>query len=378
MSDFQERLVAADPVAGRPYSHHDPEAMFSRIVTHHPLQKKDGVLRTFKLKMMGAMTVASLVTVGGIAVLQSAVPALPVLAFASDNFQKAASASSAQGFSTTMRINEEFIFTGGADLAQTTPSANAYRLLVPSSPSAELDRINSIFSVTSSSSPFVSVTYENSGVPQWTYSNSSAATAPTSSFTSTSSIEAAAQKYIQELGYGYTATDPQLTSSNNQEDISYSVVVDGVLTDQHVQFTFEANNVLTYASGPAFSIGSTVNYPLQSPLAGVGALNEQQRISVTPSSQSSSNPDTIPSTTSPSLNSATSVGPVIIHVMLNSVTTELKAVTLTNRTVWLVPNYVYSGTIKNAGKSTSMGSWSTIALDPAYVTLPVKKAPITY
>ena len=43
MSDYQARLMAADPAAGRSYTHHDTETMISRIVSAHPLAR-DGVL----------------------------------------------------------------------------------------------------------------------------------------------------------------------------------------------------------------------------------------------------------------------------------------------------------------------------------------------
>jgi hypothetical protein len=380
MSDFQERLAAADPVGSGSYAHRDPEAMLARIVTHNPM-RRDGVLRTFKLKMAGAVTMASLVTVGGIAVLQSTAPGLPLLALASAGSHKSISASLAHDFSTAKRINEEFAFTPGPGFTSSATTASAYRLQVPSSASAEVTRITSILGVTGTSSPFVSVSYESSGVPQWSYSNDSTVAPPSrSSLTTFASIEANVQKYLVQLGYGYTATNPLRSNSMNQKNVSYRVVVDGIMTDQNVRFTFDSNNVLTYASGPAFYIDSAISYPLQSHVAGVDVLNDQQRNYFAPRGGSALGPNASASTTSLTPTSASSssrTGPPIVGVTLDSVTTTLQSVTLINGSVWLVPDFVYTGMIKNADGSTTSGTWTTIAIDPSFVKLSVAKGPIT-
>jgi hypothetical protein len=378
MSDFQERLVAADPVAGHPYAHHDPEAMFSRIVTQHRVGR-DGVLRAFKLKMAGAVTMASLVTAGGIAVLQSAVPGIPVLAFASAGSQKVSSALQFAVTAAPLRVHEEFNFATRPDLASTSSTGNAYRLEVPTNSSAEVDRVGSIFRSAGPSSPFVSISYVSAGVPQWTYrNNSTVAPSSRSSLASPALIDKTARGYVRRLDYGYAITHPQYSSSKNQQSVSYDVVVDGVVTEQGVRFTFGSNFVLAFATGPAFTIGSTVAYPLQSPLAGVDVLNDQQLGEIASSSGSARGLGPPRSTTSPaptgSLSPTTPDRPPVIHVTLHSVVTTLHSVVLTNGTTWLVPDYVYTGTVNG---TTSSGTWSTIAIDPSYVKLPVSKGPPT-
>jgi hypothetical protein len=379
MSDFHERLVAADPVAGRPYAHRDPEAMFSRIVSQHRVGR-NGALRAFKLKMAGAVTMASLVTAGGIAVLQSAVPGIPVLAFASASSQKVLSASQFAVTAAPLRVREEFNFVARSNLTSTSSTGNAYRLQVPTNSSAEVDRVGSIFRNAGPSSPFVSISYVSAGVPQWTYrNNSTVVPSSRSSLPSPALIDKTAREYVRRLDYGYAITHPQFSSSKNEQSVSYDVVVDGVVTEQSVRFTFGSNFVLAFATGPAFTIGSTVAYPLQSPLAGVDALNEQQLGEVAPISGSARGVGTPRSTTSPaptgSLPPTTPDRPLIIHVTLHSVVTTLNSVVLTNGTTWLVPDYVYTGTVNG---TTSSGTWSIIAIDPPYVKLPVTKGPPTY
>ena len=71
MSDFDERLRAADPAAGMSYQHPNVDMMISRIEARAPLARRN-VLRSFQLKMAGAATMAAVLTVGGIAALEGA------------------------------------------------------------------------------------------------------------------------------------------------------------------------------------------------------------------------------------------------------------------------------------------------------------------
>ena len=56
---------------------------------------------------------------------------------------------------------------------------------------------------------------------------------------------------------------------------------------------------------------------------------------------------------------------------LDSVSTTLSSYTLTDGSVWMLPLYNYSGTVTNSDGSTYTGTWSTLAVDPSYVQLPV-------
>ena len=447
MSDFQERLSAADPFAGQAYAHHDATAMVSRIIAQHPIARRSA-LRDFKLRMAGAVTMATLVTFGGIAALDAAVPGLPVLSLASG--AKSTHTPQVAGTATSgmmMRIYEEFNFTPGSALSSSASTGAAYQLVTPSDPSGEATRLAAIFSVsgspvdTNGDGSYWSVTdasgaavnYDNSyGVPQWyfatntqgvaspptppTSSSPSAQSSTSSALPSQSTVASDVATLMQRLGYGYQLSDPQFstdsfssvgadatTTTTSMESVAYSVKVDGVLTDQTVQFSFVANNTLVSASGPAFSVAAATNYPLQSPVDGVAVLNTQQQSyfkdssggspiplgsdgTVTPQS-SGSNPPTTDSGSStgsvatPGTNDTTSTvvtGPPIVNVTLDSVAISLQSYTLKDGTLWLLPVYSYSGVVTSSDGSSSTGTWTTIAVDPTYVQISSPTGPIFY
>jgi hypothetical protein len=241
-------------------------------------------------------------------------------------------------------------------------------------------------------------------------------------------LEADAQGYLHQLGYGYSVGSPQFSSETGNATsaggavttaidwgtVSYSVVVDAMTTNQTVQFTIDSNNQVVSASGPAFNVASTFRYPLQSPVAGVTALNAQQQSyfagsgtskgvasggdTVAPQSSGSSSgtptpisdpsgsstgastppgpPDT--AVTTPT-DAPTSSGPPIVDVTLDSVSVSLGSYMLSDGSVWLLPVYNYTGNVPSTDGTASPGSWSTIAVDPAYVKLSdAPDGPINY
>ena len=460
MSDFHERLVAADPAAGQSYAHHDPEAMVSRIVSQYPVRRRN-VLRDFQLRMAGAVTMATVLTVGGIAALDAAVPGLPVLALASAHATASTPGTqSGTKFGTSdsiMRIYLEYHFSAGAGLSAGASTGNAYRLQLAMNPSAEVSGIASSFSV--SGSPVEtngdgthwtvtdpsgsSVSYDNyGGVPSWSYQTtppSVVSTPPSSgapgieavpaySMPSHATVEADVSRYLGQLNYGYQVSAPQfsewsgtttgpdqVTTTASWETVDYRVLVDGTLTDQSVQFTFDSNSQLVSASGPAFGVNAPVNYPLQSEVAGVAALNTQQQSYFTsnvPLGVPSGNGGTVaplgsgpgsgpgsvaPDPTNPSSGSAgsstgtaptpgtidtsvttTTTGPPIVDVTLDTVSVSLQAYTLTDGSVWLLPVYNYGGVVTQSDANSYHGTWSTIAVDPAYVQVATATGPILY
>jgi hypothetical protein len=431
MSDFDERLRAADPAAGMSYQHPDTNAMISRIEARAPLARRR-VLRSFQLKMASAVTMAAVISVGGIAVLDGAGPALQVLTLsAAKASPHAPSAFGAQAVpkSGLMRLFEEFDFSAGSGLSSSAGSAPSYELSLPTSASSEAARLASIFNVsgtptdtngdgsdwTVTDTAGDTLDYENyGGVPQWYYNSapSNAQSITTTDGTSAtmpsdSTVDADVQGYLTQLGYGYSVSDGQYSTSTvtasspgqadvttNEETASYTVTIDGVSTDQTVDITIDSNNNLIEADGPAFTLMPSVNYPLQSPVAGVGVLEGQQQAefppassgnsdqgsgSTTPAGSDAGTPVTAPgsapsdtTTTDPSGGSVSSEPSVpIVDVTLDSVSTTLSSYTLTDGSVWMLPLYTYSGTVTNSDGSTYTGTWSTLAVDPSYVQLPV-------
>jgi hypothetical protein len=382
--------------------------------------------------MASAVTMAAVISVGGIAVLDGAGPALQVLTLsAAKASPHAPSAFGAQAVpkSGLMRLYEEFDFSAGSGLSSSAGSAPSYELSLPTSASSEAARLASIFNVSGTPSDTNgdgsdwtvtdtagdTLDYENyGGVPQWYYNSapSNAQSITTTDGTSAtmpsdSTVDADVQGYLTQLGYGYSVSDGQYSTSTvtasspgqadvttNEETASYTVTIDGVSTDQTVDITIDSNNNLIEADGPAFTLMPSVNYPLQSPVAGVGVLEGQQQAefppasggtsdqgsgSTNPAGSDSGTPVTAPgsapsdtTTTDPSGGSVSSEPSVpVVDVTLDSVSTTLSSYTLTDGSVWMLPLYTYSGTVTNSDGSTYTGTWSTLAVDPSYVQLPV-------
>jgi hypothetical protein len=287
-----------------------------------------------------------------------------------------------------MALFEEYHFATGPGLTTATPTGLSFKLHVPSNQSAEALRVAAIFGVVgptltiSGSSTDTTITdssgrsldYASSALPQWYYSLSSPAVAPATTtdtsnanLPSHATLEADVRGYLAKLGYGYNTSAPNFSTSTvtttsadgttqgsmNTETVTYSVDVAGIATDQPVEFSVDASNHVIYASGPAFSVNSTSNYPLQSPADGVAALNAEQQ-------------SRFPSSTS-ATTSAPLAGPPIVDVTLTSVSLALATYQLTDGTTWLLPVYNYVGVSSNADGTSSTSDWYVLAVDPSYL-----------
>jgi hypothetical protein len=402
MSDFADRLTALDPAAGQPYGHPDLDGLITRI-TSQRVTAPNHVWRRFQLKMAGALAASALLTVGAIAALQGAGTVLPLLALQSTSTAGAPSANP-KPFLGTMAVYEQYHFTAAPRLTPTTPTGLSYKLQIPSDQSAEALRVAAIFGVVgptltiSGNSTHTTITdssgrsldYESSGLPQWHYSLNSPSVAPsTASDTSSANLpshatlEGDVSDYLAKLGYGYTASAPNfstsaITTTNadastqgsmNTESVTYTVDVEGIATDQPVEFSVDANNNVVYASGPAFSVDSTSNYPLQSAANGVAALNAEQ-LSRFPSNSSASSTTPSGSPTNSGTGATTSTSrssPPIVDVTLTSVSLSLATYQLTDGTLWLLPVYDYVGGSANAYGTSSTSDWYELAVDSSYV-----------
>ena len=431
MNEFEDRLRAADPAARSSYVHPDENAMISRIMARAPRSRRH-VLRSFQLRMAGSVAVAAALTVGGIAALDGASPSLAVFALAAPHSRSAIGAtkpgnrfgSANRAALPMMRIFEDFNFSAGPDLSTAAGTGAAYELQLPTSASAEDARIAAIFGVTGSpvdqnndGQDFVTtdpsgnfVEYETyDAVPQWSYSvaipqapNTSSTTSDgtTVQMPSQSTVNGDVQNYLGQLGYNYQVTDPQFSTSNNvvtspgqptvttnQEQATYSVVVDGQVTDQYFDFTVDQNNNVVSADGPAFNALPAVNYPLQSPAAGVAALEAAQQSqfaangystgsgSGSNASGTSTPPTPTPTpaatatpTTTPTDDTTTTTVPVV-NVTLDDETISYQTYQLTDGTVWMLPIYNYTGLVNETDGSSYTGTWSTIAVDPTYIQI---------
>jgi hypothetical protein len=377
VSDFEDRLAALDPAAGQPYEHRNLDALISRV-TAQPRHASRRLWRNIELKIAGTLIAGSLVVAGTLAILQGA-PSLPALALqnASANFATA----SPKG-ATAMQLYAEFDFAAASSLSRSALNAKSYELEIPRHGAIEAAHVASVFGVTGSarktngtdwtvtSSTGSALDYENSGVPQWYYSSTTPAIAPATKSSvpvghlpSQSSVEADAQNYMGQLGFNYELASPTFSTSTTSttaadgtgqvttstEDVAYTVVIGGVATDESVNFSVGAHNVVAYASGPAFNAGPSYAYPLQSPVAGVAVLNSEQKSKYSSTSKTSKRS-----------------GPPIVDVTLHSDTLSLQTYELTGGTWWLLPEYHYQGVASTkSGLSTSI--WNELAIDPSYV-----------
>jgi hypothetical protein len=421
MSDFEDRLRAADPAAAASYVHPDTNAMISRIMASAPRARRH-VLRSFQVRMAGSVAVAAALTIGGIAALEGAAPSLAVFSLAAPHAPKhsavfAGSARTPASNFGPMRVYEEFDFSAGPDLGVSAGTGAAYELTLPTSASAEAARVATIFgvsgtpvdtnndgqdfTVTDPSGNFVDYeTYDT--VPQWSFStaipqgdNTSSTVTDGTSVTmpSQSTVEGDVQNYLAQLGYGYQVTDPQFSTSNdvvtapgqptvttNEEQATFSVVVNGQTSDQTLDFTVDQNNNVVSADGPAFSVMPAVNYPLQSPAAGVAVLEAAQQSyfasnagasgqsSGSGSSGSNGSLSTPPASSDTSdTTTTTPSGPPIVDVTLDAETISYQTYQLTDGSVWMLPIYDYTGLVTNADGTSYTGTWSTIAVDPTYI-----------
>jgi hypothetical protein len=295
----------------------------------------------------------------------------------------------------------------------------AYELTLPASASAEAARLAGVFGVsgtpvdqnndgqdfmiTDPTGNYVEYeTYDS--VPQWSYSLAIPQAAGTSSTTSDgttvampsdSTVNGDVANYLGQLGYNYQVTDPQFSTSNNvvtspgqptvttnEKEATYSVTVDGQMTDQYLDITVDQNNSLVSMDGPAFSAMPAVNYPLQSPAAGVAVLEATQQSYFAANGASASGSSTTGVgagssggvSTPPVANAAdgtttttTPSGPPIVNVTLDAETISYQTYQLTDGSVWMLPIYNYTGQVNNADGSSYTGTWSTIAVDPTYI-----------
>ncbi len=370
MSDSDDRLAALDPAANETYRRRDLDAMIARIVAApSPAGTR---WRGPRVRLAGGLALASLVTAVSLALVQGA-PSLPALAI------QRALITPTEDFATLapLATNQDVRFLAGSGLAASAPSTASVELTVPSDPKAETAALAAVFglvgapasrgdgnwSVTSASGP--ALTYESTGIPQWYYSSTSSNIAPATesgradvSMPSHATVKRDAEHYVGEFGFGYTLRSPSFSTATRSattasgaplsvrsETVSYTVAVHGTTTDQSVSFTVDPSNALLYAQGPAFSVSRSLNYPLQSPLAGVATLNAAERRA------GAAAPSTTPAA----------------KVALTRATLSLAGYELENRTLWLLPVYTYSGSVHPENGSAAASAWSELAIKPSYL-----------
>jgi hypothetical protein len=355
------------------------------------------VWRNFKLRFTGALVASAVITTGAITAFSSG-PSLAVLALQSST-KAPHSFSALPATGSVIRIIQEYNYSIGNGLTDSTPSNYSYQLAIPTNVADEASRVAAVFGVsgtpvntngdgsdwTITNATGSTLNYESPGLPEW-YFNSSQSGTPASTealslnaLPSDDVVDADVQHYMADLAYGYQLTMPEFgtststtsnvdgsdSSSVSTKDVSYTVVVDGIATDQSVSFSFDSSNDVVSASGPSFNVASSTNYPLQSIQAGVAALNAEQQAEFPSDTTSTTSKATTSNGDALSTNSSST--PPIVNVTLDSESITLGTYELTDGSLWLLPVYNYSGEAMYSTNSSSNGSWQELAVDPSYI-----------
>ena len=423
MNELEAQLRALDPVGDQHYQPSDVAAMVSRVVAT-PQPSSARLPRSFKLRFAGAVTMSGALTAGAIALLLSVGSTLPVLELGA---AQPAGKVSAMG---AMAIFARFEFTAGAGISGDLSSAPAYQLSSPSPSASEVTAIASAFSVTGTatdvngdgtnwqlSSPAGdTVGYWNSGsLNFWNFSSATLANASTvtpsptpgpvggiappaalngapgnavlmsshaasvpsvtlasDAVPSSATVQNVADSLINRLGFDYTLVDGLFSTTTMTDgtamswvDGQFTVAVDGIRTDQFVSVSVTSSGQILQASGPAFSVTSKVSYPLQSPRDGVAALNKQEAAKF--ASAPGPAVDPTPTTSGSSGDTSAPLAPPIVPVALNSSSVTLATYQLADGSIWFIPEFLYTGVVN--GQAGNTQTWTTLAVDPAYVQL---------
>ena len=110
---------------------------------------------------------------------------------------------------------------------------------------------------------------------------------------------------------------------------------------------------------------SKVSYPLQSPRDGVAALNKQEAAKFASSPGPAVDP--VPTTGGSTGTAPAPLAPPVVTVTLDSSSITLATYQLADGSTWLIPEFRYTGAVN--GQAGNTQTWTTLAVDPAYVQL---------
>jgi hypothetical protein len=423
MKSIEERLIESDPSPEGSYAPADYLAMISRVAAT-PISKPATGLRRFKLRMVGSVAAASLLTVLGIAVIDTVGSSLPVLGFAAATSHqttgeyataKTPTALTPTKASTTMIPSVNYQFNGASAFSSQAGTATVYTLLAPSDGAASLTHAASVLAVDIgtpvshdggqtfiSSGPKYSGTLDmNAGYAQWQISANPAGAPATVSSPPVSAFETRAFALAKQLGnldLGVATLLPVPGPLGGPTYVTVPIVIGGEPTDLSYDFAFASGGTLVSATGEDFTLQAGKSYPTISPAAGVGEINSQlglssitpgwvaavgsasgvsgsgsSGIAFPPASSGSVATTTVPSNsvgTSPGSPPSTGTSPSTISPMvvdLTGVSTKYGLFTMSDSTEMMLPLYVYTGTVE--GASPYEATFQVVAVDPSYLDL---------
>ncbi len=295
MESIDQRLAQADPVPSGSYRPEGYAAMVSRVVRTGP-PRRDPTWSRLRLRVGAALAATTALTSVGVAALSSVGGALPVLALAAQHGAKVMDSQAISGAfaATAAPTPTTYYFTGLASLSAAGSAATTYDLRAPSDPVAALAAVAQGLGVSlptgttsdgGASFTAAGPTYSGwltttSGYDNWGVDQGGvvASSTPPSSVASTAlqtqegAIALSMASAISPLSFGSAQLAPD---GNGGTTVTLPVLVGGLATDFSDSFTFGADGSLQSASGVLFTLTSAGDYPLISPVEGVGEINAQ-------------------------------------------------------------------------------------------------------
>ena len=413
MTDEFDRLRAANPATSTTYEHGDLAAVARRAAVPTP-NAPTRFAQGFRLKMASAAMAATLLTSGGIVALESSSSPLPILSFGANSSSTAPKSESlptpgglsdskiAGGSQSSMRLWATYQYSASDDLSTSPGQAPVYKVSDDTDPSGltiDLAKAVGIYDsaveikvtdgfggipvkwyeyVTDNGT--ISVTATENGATSWYFSSTSTGVSPDDALNvntiTKNELNRWSSALIDGLRFNLALGDATYAVYGDQGNATYSVLVDGIVTDMAVSLSFDNTGKLLWANGTVATFDRVGNYPLISERDGVENLSSDTPVEVAGGVASR---DAIPA---PGTDSDTwsdvVVQPPVIKVLITSAKVQLSTQQMSDGSVWLIPTYWYSGTATNEVGTTMESTWSTIAVDPAYLKISVRHSPIVY
>ena len=415
-----EQLVAANPVSEltRPDN-------LDLLVTRAMSKSAPRFAKGFRARMASAAIGASLLTTAGIAALTASAPSLPVLDFAAHSTNTTMPGASDLKVSPSMGMAimlSDNHFVLGADGSVVPSELSVYQIGSVANVSDELARIADLLGISAplemkdgsyvASGDVGTLTMPvDSNLASWNFSTNSpvlpgevaksvtTVPAPTSQSASPSPSDAEvagwATKFAHQLNVPFTIGAPEVSRSQNVDGsgqdlfwVSVPLLLDGYVTDQSLNLSFNADGQITAAWGTLVTLSKVAQYPTSSLDEAVSVLQQRNDASV------ASYRETTTTTEDPSPVVSGSTGPLSsgdttfsvpsFEVQLTKAHVTFATYYL-DTTAYLVPLYVFDGNRTPTKGSTEQwgsgpGTWSVPALPSKYVNIDAQfgSTPVAY
>ncbi len=416
MTDEFDRLRAANPATDTTYTHGDLAAVARRAEMPTP-NAPTRFAQGFRLKMASAAMAATLLTSGGIVALESSSTPLPVLTLGADSSSTAPKSSSlptsgglsdskiAGGSQSTLRLWGSYEFSASDALSSSPGQAPVYRVSGVSDGKGltiDLAKALGVFDAAveikvtdgdygipmtwyeyATDNGTISVTVSENGATSWYFSSPVTGVSSDDSLNVNTVTKRELASWsgavIDGLRFDLSLGEPTYSIYGNQGSVSFQVFVDGIETDMAVSLSFDNQGTLLWANGSVATFDRVGNYPLISERDGVDNLSSGSMYGGGPGLKTGEVADGVASSDGmPDVQSDEVVTPPVIKVLITSATVRLSTQYMTDGSVWMIPTYSYNGTATNVDGTTTESTWSTIAVDPAYLKISVSPSPILY